>query len=437
MQRAPGNCRGPEQAEQSRQGHRRREQYGQQGTVADPPAVRGGNGGEVVGVAGGLFRQRVGAGEAVAGVVGAQRLNQGTPVRPDLTARRLQPFHDGAPDPAGARGVASSADDRGRPAQPGKGCQQLGETVPRVLDGNAQDEFEEAAQEGAGSVQRDFPAGRVLEPQMDLCLAGGGRVAQGMGAVRDVEHPCAGDHHNAVPGQAVAPAEVDVVAASGKCRVKAAELLPDVAADQHAGGIDRKGIAAAVILALVEFVGVYQRQALGPAARGEADVDQPPLGMPIQLFAACHRDRRRALDGVEQFGEGLRRRCGVVVQQPDPVGDRCAAGVTVPDAGSVRSACGLGSAGAAHSVRRPRREGLEPCHDRAAHAGLGLVEDGDVGRAQCLLEEGRGVVAGTGVDTNDGVGRPRLGRQRREGPGEKITAVVGDHDGGDSYFLKN
>jgi hypothetical protein len=47
------------------------------------------------------------------------------------------------------------------------------------------------------------------------------------------------------------------------------------------------------------------------------------------------------------------------------------------------------------------------------------------------------VVAGTGVDTNDGVGVPRLGRQRRKGPGEKITAVVGDHDGGDSYFLKN
>jgi hypothetical protein len=47
------------------------------------------------------------------------------------------------------------------------------------------------------------------------------------------------------------------------------------------------------------------------------------------------------------------------------------------------------------------------------------------------------MVAGPGVDTEDGVGRPGLGRQRRQGPGEKITAVVGDHDGGDSYFLKN
>ena len=56
---------------------------------------------------------------------------------------------------------------------------------------------------------------------------------------------------------------------------------------------------------------------------------------------------------------------------------------------------------------------------------------------KCLFEEGRRVVAGTGVDTDHGVGGPGLGRQRRKGPGEKITAVVGDHDGGDSYFLKN
>jgi hypothetical protein len=47
------------------------------------------------------------------------------------------------------------------------------------------------------------------------------------------------------------------------------------------------------------------------------------------------------------------------------------------------------------------------------------------------------MVAGTGVDTDAGVRGPGLRRQRREGPGEKITAVVGNHDGGDSYILKN
>ena len=86
---------------------------------------------------------------------------------------------------------------------------------------------------------------------------------------------------------------------------------------------------------------------------------------------------------------------------------------------------------------RARCEGLEAGQDCPAHAGPGLVEDRDVGLAQCLFEQGRRVVAGTGVDTNDGVGRPGLGRQRRKGPREKITAVVGDHDGGDSCYLKN
>ena len=85
------------------------------------------------------------------------------------------------------------------------------------------------------------------------------------------------------------------------------------------GGIDGESIAPAVVLALVELVGFDQRQPLGPAAGGEADVDQTPFGVPVQLLAACHRDRGRALDRMEEFGEGLRRRCGVVVQQPDPV----------------------------------------------------------------------------------------------------------------------
>ena len=124
-----------------------------------------------------------------------------------------------------------------------------------------------------------------------------------MGTVRDVEHPRAGDHHHAVTGEAVAPAEVDVVAAAGKCRVKSPEFLPDVAADQHAGGIDGEGIAAAVVLALVQFVGVDQRQPFGPAARGKADVDEPPPGVRDQL-----QDPTQAfgIGGTEYNEKGMR-----------------------------------------------------------------------------------------------------------------------------------
>ena len=206
----------------------------------------------------------------------------------------------------------------------------------------------------------------------------------------------------------------------GSAGSKPAEFLPDVAADQHAGGIDGKGIAAAVVLALVELVGVDQRQPLGPAARGEADVDQPPLGMPVQLLAACHRDRRRALDRVEEFGEGLGRRCGVVVQQPDPV-RRCPASPSPP----VRPSAGHGARALSPAMTAPPMPDLgwsktvtlalpNACSSRAAEWSREPVS--------------------TPID---GVGGPRLGRQRRKGPGEKITAVVGDHDGGDSYFLKN
>jgi hypothetical protein len=66
-----------------------------------------------------------------------------------------------------------------------------------------------------------------------------------------------------------------------------------------------------------------------------------------------------------------------------------------------------------------------------------LLEDSDVGGAERFFEEGRGMVAGTGINPDAGVRWPALSRQRREGPGEKVTAVVGNHDGGDSYFLKN
>jgi len=43
----------------------------------------------------------------------------------------------------------------------------------------------------------------------------------------------------------------------------------------------------------------------------------------------------------------------------------------------------------------------------------------------------------TGVHAEGDISRPGLVRQRRQGPGEIITAVVGYHHGSDVYFLKN
>jgi hypothetical protein len=43
----------------------------------------------------------------------------------------------------------------------------------------------------------------------------------------------------------------------------------------------------------------------------------------------------------------------------------------------------------------------------------------------------------TGVNPDGQVSRPGLVRERRQGPGEIVTAVVGYHHGSDVYFLKN
>ena len=47
------------------------------------------------------------------------------------------------------------------------------------------------------------------------------------------------------------------------------------------------------------------------------------------------------------------------------------------------------------------------------------------------------MVTRAGIDADDSIRRSGLRRQRRKGPGEEVAAVVGDHDSGDSYFLKN
>ena len=123
----------------------------------------------------------------------------------------------------------------------------------------------------------------------------------------------------------------------------------------------------------------------------------PAPGVPVQLFAARHRDGRCAFHGVEQLGEGFGSRGRVVMQQPDPLRGRSAAG----------SAAAFPSGG----------EGAEPGLHRGAHAAAGVVEDGDVGLAEGLFKEGCGMVAGTGINPDAGVRGPGLGRQRREGPG--------------------
>src|ERR1700686_3118206 len=59
------------------------------------------------------------------------------------------------------------------------------------------------------------------------------------------------------PGGVPPPAEVDVVAHQGQVGVEPADLVPDVAADQHARRAHGQHRAVAVVLALVDLAGPH------------------------------------------------------------------------------------------------------------------------------------------------------------------------------------
>ena len=123
---------------------------------------------------------------------------------------------------------------------------------------------------------------------------------------------------------------------------------------------------------------------------------------------------------MEQLGEGFGGGGRVVMQQPDPLGRGAGA-----------------SRGRTRRRRPPGARALRPACTAAPMPLRAWSKTVTLAVAEGLFEEGRGMVAGTGINPDAGVRGPGLGRQRREGPGEKVTAVVGNHDGGDSYFLKN
>ncbi len=87
-----------------------------------------------------------------------------------------------------------------------------------------------------------------------------------------VVHDRVGDDAYLVACRMRAPAEIDVVAAQRQVGVEAAELVPDVAADQHARGADGHRGAVSVVLALIDLTELDS----GDAAAGPVDGDAPP-----------------------------------------------------------------------------------------------------------------------------------------------------------------
>ena len=137
--------------------------------------------------------------------------------------------------------------------------------------------------------------------------AGRGRLADLPGGELAVVHHRVGDHPDLVAGRVRPPAEVDVVAEQGQVGVEAAELVPDVAADQHARRADRQHGPVAVVLALVDLARLDPGQAPSGPVGGDARLaHHAPVRQVLQLRAE-DRHRPAAAGRGEQLLEGVER----------------------------------------------------------------------------------------------------------------------------------
>src|SRR5690606_1009843 len=150
----------------------------------------------------------------------------------------------------------------------------------------------------------------------DFGALGFARTGQRVDYLDLVVHLGARNHNNAVSGQAVAPAEVNVVAAAWDCRVESAQVFKDFTADEHASRGDGEVVAASVVLPLVDFVDIDQGQALGLAVHAQADFGQVARVVDVQQLAAGDGYRLGCLDGASQLFQCVRSRHGVIVDNP-------------------------------------------------------------------------------------------------------------------------
>src|SRR5205085_1476515 len=276
---------------------------------------------------------------------------------------------------------------------------------------------------GAGLVDAVRVGDRAADAVDGAALAGGG-----LGVPQDRVR---GDEH-LVAGGLGAPAQVDVVAHQRQPPVEAAELLVDIAADEHAGGGDGQHRADLVVLALVLFAAVQAGPTAAAARDADARFEQLAAVVPAAQFGADDGGGGAGVGDPQQFGERVGLGGAVVVQQPQPL-DRLAVrqlrhvvGLVVPGA-----ADGVPAAGAAQigqivlAEHGSRADGLV---DRGAEAGAaGEVQDAFV--PDGLGEQPGGVVRAAGVGADDVLHRALLADQPGKSVGQPAGTVVGDDHG--------
>ncbi len=332
------------------------------------------------------------------------------------------------------------------------GAEQGGEEAGDLVDGLARglaDEVGEGAQHGAEQdAQQDVgqgAAGAVGEDRVDgaglVDAVRAGRGASGAvngaafaGGGLGVAQDGVGCDEDGVAGALGAPAQVDVVAHQGQAPVEAAEVVVDVAADQHAGAGDGEDGADLVVLALVLLAAVEAGPAAAAAGDGDAGFEELLLVVPAAELGADDGGVGVLLGDAEQFGEGVGFGGAVVVQEPEPLD-----GFAVGEVGEVvrvvapGAADGVPAAGALE-VREvlggERARGAGGFVDRGAESGAaGEVQDAVV--AEGLGEQPRGVVGAAGVGGDVVLRGAFLPQEAGECPGQPAGAVVGDENRGD------
>ncbi len=235
-------------------------------------------------------------------------------------------------------------------------------------------------------------------------------------------------------GEVGAPAQIDVVAHEGEHAVEAAELLVDVAADEHAGGGDGQDGADLVVLALVLLAAVQPGPAAAAVGDGDADFEELLAVVPAAQLGADDRGVPVGVDDAQHRGERVRLGGAVVVQQPEPL-DRFAVGqfgevvvLVHPGAGGRVPATGALEVGQLLRGQDAGRAGR--LVDGGAEARTaGEVQDAFV--AERLRDQPGRVVRASGVGGDDVLYGAFLPEQPRQHVGQPAGAVVGDEHGGD------
>ena len=199
----------------------------------------------------------------------------------------------------------------------------------RILADQEAEHAQERADEQPDALPPDVRRGRVGEQRVErgatrlpVRHVAGGASPGAAPARLGVEHHAARRRARAVAGASHAPAEVDVVEVHRKRRVEPVELVPDVAAHQHAGLADGEHVARPVVLTGIGLAGLEPGLAGAGVRDRQPDLEQPAQRRPLADLGADDRDVVGGRRDVEQAGERAGEHRGVVVEEPDPVGAR-------------------------------------------------------------------------------------------------------------------